>query len=72
MPRFQSIRARLIILSLVFVASLVVTNLILIHQVRLQNDLIEQQRLEEAGQELERLAYLKPEIYVRMKGKLDV
>ena len=43
MPMFQSIRARLIILSLVFVASLVVTNLILIHQVRLQNDLIEQQ-----------------------------
>ena len=43
MPKFQSIRARLIILSLVFVTSLVVTNLVLIHQVGLQKDLIQQQ-----------------------------
>lgn len=34
------------------------------------NDLIERQQLDEAAMELERLAYLKPEFYVRMKGKL--
>jgi TolB-like protein/DNA-binding winged helix-turn-helix (wHTH) protein len=34
------------------------------------DDLIERQQLDEAAMELERLAYLKPELYVRMKGKL--
>ena len=34
------------------------------------NDLIERQQLDRAGLELERLAFLKPEVYVRLKGKL--
>jgi len=43
MLRYLSIRSRLIILSLLLVATLIGTNLVLIHQTRLQNDLIRQQ-----------------------------
>ena len=43
MPNFRSVRTRLVALSLLLVASLVITNSLLVHQVRLQNDLIRQQ-----------------------------
>jgi len=43
MLRFMSIRSRLVLLSLLLVATLIGTNLVLIHQTRLQNDLIRQQ-----------------------------
>ncbi len=35
------------------------------------NELVERQQLDEAGRELEKLAYLKPETYARVKGQLS-
>ncbi len=43
MLRFLSIRSRLMFLTLLLVASLIVTNLVLIRQTRIQSDLIDQQ-----------------------------